>query len=115
MQGLLAVVFTFSGSQKATKSKPQLIAAGQTGVAPFPLPAVWLAAAAELLAVAGLILPWATGIAPVLTPLAACGLAVVMIGATWSHITLSEFKTAAMTTILLALCVLVAVGRFGDL
>src|SRR5258705_5722639 len=41
---------------------------------------------AELLGVAGLVLPWATGIAPVLTPLAAIGLAVVLVGAAATHL-----------------------------
>jgi uncharacterized membrane protein YphA (DoxX/SURF4 family) len=115
VQGLLAAVFAFSGWQKSTKSKEQLIAAGQTGVAPFPLPVVRFTAATELAAAAGLILPWATGIAPILTPLAACGLAIVMIGAMWSHLTLHEFNTAALTTVMFGLCIYVAVGRFSDL
>ena len=58
VQALLALVFSYSGSQKATRSKPDLITAGQTGVAPFPLRVVRFTAVCELAAAAGLILPW---------------------------------------------------------
>ena len=122
-QILLAAVFLYSGGLKAFRSKEQLIAAGQSGVAPFPLPVLRLTGAAELLAVVGLIAPQATGIAPVLTPIAALGLVVVMIGALWSHSTLLQADQAAgrgrgearnivLNVVIVALCVFVAVGRF---
>src|SRR5205823_6185164 len=84
-QGLLALVFTYSGLIKATQTKDRIIALGQTGVAPFALPVIRFTALCELLAVAGLIAPWATGIAPVLTPLAAVGGAVLMVLAAPIH------------------------------
>ena len=52
-----------------------------TYVEDFSTPAVKAIGAAELLGAVGLILPLATGIAPILTPLAAVGLTVLMIGA----------------------------------
>ena len=122
-QILLAVLFLYSGANKAFRSKEQLIASGQSGVAPFPLPVLRLTAVAELLAVVGLIAPRATGIAPVLTPIAALGLIVVMIGAVWSHSTLlradraagrgsAEARNIVLNAVIAALCVFVAVGRF---
>ncbi|HEX4223061.1 MAG TPA: DoxX family protein [Pseudonocardiaceae bacterium] len=110
-QGLLAAIFLASGSLKISMSKEKLIASGQTGVAPFPLPVIRLAAASELLAALGLVLPRLTGIAPILTPIAAFGLVIVMIGATASHLSLREPLQAGATTLILLICVLTAVGR----
>jgi hypothetical protein len=69
----------------------------------------------EMLAAAGLILPQATDIAPVLTPMAAVGLGVVMVGATGTHIRLGEPRNVATNGVLFALCVFVAINRFGQL
>jgi uncharacterized membrane protein YphA (DoxX/SURF4 family) len=110
-QGLLAVIFLGSGSLKISMSKEKLIASGQTGVAPFPLPVIRLTAACELLAVLGLVLPRLTGVAPILTPVAAFGLVIVMIGATASHLSLREPRQAGATTLIPLICVLTAVGR----
>jgi uncharacterized membrane protein YphA (DoxX/SURF4 family) len=110
-QGLLAAIFLFSGSLKIGMAKERMIATGQTGVAPFPVPLIRVTAASELLAVLGLLLPLLTGIAPVLTPIAALGLVVVMVGAIASHLSLHEFVQAGANTFILLICVFVAVGR----
>ncbi len=122
VQILLATLFLWSGLVKGTQPKDRLIASGQTGVAPFPLPVIRLTAYAELLAVLGLILPGLTGVAPVLTPLAAVGLAIVMTGALTSHSRLLRADRAAghgnreagnitANAVILALCVFVIIGR----
>jgi uncharacterized membrane protein YphA (DoxX/SURF4 family) len=111
-QVILALVFAASGIMKISWDKARLVASGQTGVQPFPAPLIKAVAACELVAVIGLIVPRATGIAPVLTPLAATGLALVMLGAIASHIHLREARNVAVTTTLRAICVLVAWGRF---
>lgn len=113
VQGSLAAVFLGSGLAKATMSKPRMIATGQTGVAPFPLPVIRVVAVAEVLAAAGLVLPGLLGVAPVLTPLAAIGLMVVMVGAALSHASLREYPQVAVNAILFALALFVAVGRFA--
>lgn len=123
VQIVLGLVFAASGALKSTWSKARLVASGQTGVAPFPVPVIRLTAVSELLAVIGLIAPRLTGVAPVLTPLAAVGLAVVMIGASTSHAILlradrragrgsREAVNVAATLFFLVLCLFVAVGRF---
>jgi uncharacterized membrane protein YphA (DoxX/SURF4 family) len=112
VQGLLAVVFLVSGTAKSFMSRQRLIETGQTGVALFPMPLVRLTAVAELLAAAGLLLPWATGIAPVLTPLAAAGLCLVMVGAASSHARLREPKSVAANAVLFTLALTVAIVRF---
>ena len=113
LQGTLAVVFTASGLAKSTMSRDRLLTTGQTGIALFPMPVVRVTAACELLAAAGLVLPWATGIAPVLTPLAAVGLCVVMVGAASSHARLREPRNVAVNTVLFAIALTVAIGRFA--
>ena len=122
VQTVLAAGFLFSGSVKSTWSKERLIASGQTGLIPFPLPVIRVTAIAELFAAVGLIAPRATGIAPVLTPLAAAGLCIIMIGAICSDTYLlradlaagrsgSQALGVAVTSTLLALSLFVAIGR----
>ena len=66
---------------------------------------------AEVLGAVGLIVPWVTGIMPVLTPVAALCLLVIMVGAVKTHLDLKE--PPAPAAILGLLCVFIAVGRFG--
>ena len=122
-QILLAALFLLSGALKVSMRKDRLIKSGQTGVAPFPPAVIKTTAVCELLAAAGLTLPRPTGIAPVLTPVAAVGLAVVMVGAAISHGSLlradraagrgsAEARNVAANLVILGICVFVAVGRF---
>ena len=115
VSAVVAAVFLFSAVTKGTWSKERLLAAGQTGVGPVPLPMLRTVAFAELLGVTGLVLPWWTGVAPVLTPLAAAGLGIVMIGAATIHLRLGEPRTALANAGILALCVFVALGRAAQL
>jgi uncharacterized membrane protein YphA (DoxX/SURF4 family) len=110
-QALLAAIFLVSGSLKISQSKERMIATGQTGVAPFPLPLIRVVAACELLGAAGVVLPWLTGIAPILTPLAALGFAPIMVGAAISHYRLKEPLTVAANLLIMTVAILIAVGR----
>jgi uncharacterized membrane protein YhaH (DUF805 family) len=74
-----------------------------------------MVAALELLAVIGLLVPQATGVAPVFTPLAALGLAVVMVGAAVAHARLHERGTSALNLVIMLLCLAVAIGRLAGL
>jgi uncharacterized membrane protein YphA (DoxX/SURF4 family) len=112
-QIVLAVVFAASGAAKATMTRDRLLATGQTGVALFPMPVVRFTATMEVLAAIGLILPQATGIAEVLTPLAALGLCVVMVGAASAHIRLNEWRNVAGNAVLFAMALFVALGRLA--
>ncbi len=77
IQALLAVLFVFAGGMKLVLPLDKL-------VGPVPLPGLFLRfiGIAEVLGAAGLILPGLLGTRPVLTPLAAAGLVIIMIGAT---------------------------------
>ena len=68
---------------------------------------------AEMLGAAGLILPALTGIAPILTPLAACGLALIMIGALVFHLRRHEWPNVPVALVLITLLTFVAVARFA--
>ena len=76
VQVLLALLFVFAGGMKLVLPLDQL-------AGPVPLPGAFIRfiGVAELLGGLGLILPAALRIRPGLTPLAAAGLVVIMIGA----------------------------------
>jgi uncharacterized membrane protein YphA (DoxX/SURF4 family) len=65
----------------------------------------------ELLGGLGLILPYAIGIAPILTPIAALGLGLVMLLAAGFHAKRKENQAIGMNIIFLALAIFVAIGR----
>jgi hypothetical protein len=67
----------------------------------------------ELLAVAGLILPAAFDVAPVLVPVTAVCWVLLMIGAVITHLRRDERRFATLNFAYLALAVFVAWGRFG--
>ena len=69
----------------------------------------------ELLIGAGLILPQITGIAPMLTSLAAIALCIVMVLAIREHIRHKETKEIGKNVIILLLAAFVAIGRFVPL
>ena len=113
--GILAAIFAYSGAVKATMSRARLIATGQTGIAPFPMPLVRVVAICELLRGRRPLRPLARPThARVLTPLAAVGLTIVMIGAATSHASLREPKPVAANVTLLA-SPFVAASRFAAL
>ena len=66
----------------------------------------------ELLGAMGLILPMALNILPILTPIAASALALVMLLASRTHIMLKEYKQIGTTLFLFVLSVFVAIERF---
>lgn len=103
----LAAIFALSGAAKISMSRERLLATGQTGIAMFPMPVVRFTAAMELLAAIGLVTPRLTGIGHVLTPMAAAGLCVVMIGAAWAHSRLHEPASVALNAVLFAVAAFV--------
>ena len=60
----------------------------------------------------GIVLPALTGILPWLTPLAALGLVLTMIGAVLTHLTRPEYGAIAVPAVLLILAAFVAYGFF---
>jgi hypothetical protein len=78
VQGLLAVLFLFAGGVKLVMP----VEAMQQGSMALPGPFLRFLGVAEVCGGLGLVLPWALRIRPILTPVAASGLVVIMVGAT---------------------------------
>jgi hypothetical protein len=110
---VLAAVFVASGALKLILPKERLAASGMETVEDFGAGTLRAVAVPELLAAAGLNLPAALGIAPVLTPLAAAGLVPLMVGVTVVHARRHELQAVAAPVILMILAALVAFERFG--
>jgi uncharacterized membrane protein YphA (DoxX/SURF4 family) len=111
--GLLAIAFLASGAMKLVQPKEQLVASGMPALENFSAGAIKAIGALEVLAAVGLILPAALGIAPVLVPLAAVGLVLMMVGATITHLRRHEVQAIVVPLALLAMAALVAWGRLG--
>ena len=72
----------------------------------------WVSGIAEILGGLGLILPSLTRIKPWLTPLAAVGLALVMVGAAVYHVLRGEWMNITLNIIIAAVLLFVAYGRW---
>lgn len=111
-QILAALAFGGAGFMKLTRPKSALYESGLKWVEDFSDAQVKLIGLLELLGAAGLILPWALNILPILTPVAAVGLVVIMLGAAYTHLRRGENPIIAVNAVLLALALFVAWGRF---
>jgi len=110
MQGLVALAMLGAGAFKLVTPRLKL-AEKMKWAATWSDGNVKLLGLAEVLGAVGLIAPGLTGILPILTPIAAVCLAILMTGAIKTHLDLKEPPTPAV--VLDLLCVLIAVGRFG--
>ena len=110
--GVLALAFLAAGLMKVSQPKEKL-AASMGWVDDFSPGTVKFIGTMEILGAIGLILPAATGIAPVLTPLAATGLAITMILAAIVHGRRGEPQMIIVNAVLLVLALFVAIMRFG--
>ena len=110
-QVLLAVAFLGAGATKLSQPKEKL-AKNMAWVEDFSQPAVRLIGALEVLGAIGVVLPALTGILPWLTPLAALGLVLLMVGAALTHLRRTEYGNVAVNAVLLVLAAFVAYGRF---
>lgn len=111
--GLLAAAFLASGAVKLVQPKEKLVASGMSALEDFSAGTIKVIGALEVLAAVGLILPAALGIAPVLVPLAAFGVVLLMAGATITHLRRHEVQAMVVPLALLAMGAVVAWGRFG--
>jgi len=107
VQGLLAVLFLFSGGVKLV-----MPAATLTKGSPFSAPFLRFIGVCEVLGDIGLIVPSLTRIKPALTPLAAAGLVIIMIGATITAVATMPMKFAAFPFVTGVLAAFVAYGRW---
>jgi uncharacterized membrane protein YphA (DoxX/SURF4 family) len=112
IQGLLAAMFAVAGLTKLTQPKEKL-ENQMPWTKDFSMNTIKFIGLSELLGAIGIIIPWLTGIAPILTPVAALGICLIMVLATITvHLRSKEYKQAGMNTILFFLAAFVAYGRF---
>ncbi|MDP9867594.1 MULTISPECIES: DoxX family protein [Streptosporangium] len=112
LQAVLAAVFGLTGIMHATQPKERLRPMAPW-VDDFTLTRIRLIGAAELLGALGLLLPALAGIASILTPVAATGLAITMLGAVATHARRKEPAAIAVNVVLLVPAAVIAWGRFG--
>ena len=107
VQSLLAALFLFAGIMKLVVPLEQL-----AGPVAFPGWFLRFIGVAETLGGLGLILPGLLRIRPGLTPLAAAGLVIIMIGATGIGLKVGDYATALMPLVVGLLAAFVAYGRW---
>ena len=108
VQGFLALFFLAAGA-------PKLIGRGLerwTGFSEVPRPLVVFIGVTEVLGAAGLVVPMVTGMAPWLTPLAALGLAIIVLMATGFHLRADERINALETGLWASIAGVIALGRW---
>ncbi|MCC3373603.1 DoxX family protein [Cohnella sp. REN36] len=110
VQGLLAFIFILAGSMKAFQY--ERAEAALPWVKDTSKGLVTFIGVSELLGGLALIIAYAMGILPILTPIAAVALAIVMLFAALFHVKRKEYQGAGVNVILLALALFVAIGRF---
>ena len=109
-QSLLAVLFVAHGI--AMFNPPAAVQASVVQKMGYSLPFLKTIGTLEVLGGLGLILPSWTTVLPILSPLAALGLVIIMIGAAVSHARQGEGKQTMATSVVTLLVAFVAIGRF---
>ncbi|WP_433367427.1 DoxX family protein [Actinoplanes sp. CA-142083] len=112
LAGVLAAAFLGSGVLKLMWSRERLVASGMAWAGQFSDRSVKAIGVLEILAAVGLVVPAALDIAPVLAPLAATGLALLMAGAIVTHVRRHEMQPLAVNAVFLGLSAFVAWALF---
>jgi len=110
-QVILAIMFFMAGAMKATQPIERL-ATQLPWATQVPAALVRFIGISELLGAIGATLPALLRIKPILTPLAASGLALIMLFASFFHLLRGEVFALPMTIILGSIALFVAWGRF---
>lgn len=112
LQVLLAAMFLMAGFMKLTAPVDKL-SEMMPWVNDFSETAVRLIGLSELLGGIGLVLPALLRIQPGLTPLAALGIALIMVLAAVYHISKGETKVIGINVVIAAVALFIAWGRYG--
>jgi uncharacterized membrane protein YphA (DoxX/SURF4 family) len=112
--GFLAVVFVAGGIGKLVVSKEKVVGLPGAGwVQDFRPETLKALGVLDVLAGIGLVLPAALGIVPVLVPLAATGIVLLMIGAVVVRLRHGGAEAIVFDVTYLGLAAFLAVARFG--
>jgi hypothetical protein len=107
LQVLLALLFLFAGGTKLVMSAAEL-----TGQTPIPVGFLRFIGLMEILGGLGLVLPGMLHVRMALTPVAAAGLSIIMIGAVVVTIQTMGLALAALPLVIGMLALFVAYGRW---
>ena len=111
LQFLLAAMFLMAGFMKLSQPIDEL-SKSLPWAAQVPEGLVRFIGGAEVLGALGLILPALLRIKPILTPIAALGIATVMLFAIFFHGSRGENSAIGMNVVLIIIAALIAWGRF---
>jgi uncharacterized membrane protein len=100
LQALTALLFIAGGLVKLLVPREKMIPK-QPYVKDYTAAQIKWIGTAEILGAIGLLVPAATGILPVLTPIAAVGLCVIMLFATRLHLREKEMKKVAIIVVMI--------------
>ncbi|MCA5891751.1 DoxX family protein [Isoptericola sp. NEAU-Y5] len=114
LAGALAIAYTAGGTSLLLmpKERYRALGASQHWVDDFEDRHLKVIGVVKIIGSLGLILPAALGVAPLLTPLAASGLALFMAGAATTRFRRSEWKLMLIDVFYLSLFLVLAWGRF---
>lgn len=112
IQVLLALLFLFAGGTKLIIPPEVLASMGSPNQIPLPGWFIRFIGVVEVLGALGLILPGLLRIKPWLTPLAAAGLVVIMIGATALNVAADGAAAGVVPLVVGLLAAFVAYGRW---
>jgi hypothetical protein len=100
--GLTALLFLAAGSMKVIRPKAALAEMGMAWTADFHPGVIKAIGAAQVLGAVGMILPVLLDIVPILSPIAATCIALIMLGAVVVHVRRKEPVVVALVLMLLA-------------
>jgi hypothetical protein len=102
VNGLTALLFLAAGSMKVIRPKAALADMGMAWTADFNSGVIKAIGAAQVLGAIGMILPALLNIVPILSPIAATCIALIMLGAVVVHARRKESVVVALVLMLLA-------------
>ena len=108
-QVLLALIFLFAGVMKFVTPMDEMMKQMPVALPPW---FILFTGVVEVLGGIGVILPWLLGILPILTPLAAAGLVIVMIGAIFYTLAAGQIGGTIISLVVGLLAIFVAYGRW---
>lgn len=112
--GVLAGAYLLGGASLVLMSKERYgaLGASQRWVEDFSTGHLKAIGSIKIAGALGLVLPAVVGVAPILVPLAACGLMLLMAGAATTRFRRSEWRYVVGDLVFLSLFAFVAWGRF---